>query len=348
VVLTGPPAQINALKSIIRQLDIRRAQVLVESIIAEVNVELSRQLGVEFAHSPGKGGSGPVALSNFEGSEGTSLVDIIASVSGGELTTSPGTGLFLGAAGLSGGLRFAFLLRALDSDTATNILSTPTLVTMDNEEAKIEVGQEVPFRTGTFTTSADTSTNPFTTIERQKVGITLNITPQINEGDTIKLELEQKADQLEPTAQQTAGAADLITKTREIKTTVMVENDQILVLGGLMQNDYQDGVSKVPLLGDIPILGRLFRFDDTSNSKRNLMVFIHPVILKDEATATAYTGEKYSYLRARQLEAELDKRGLIQNPAAQLPDLDELIVKVPEHKRAPSSNTDLDAFIDIE
>jgi general secretion pathway protein D len=347
VVLTGPPAQINALKSIIRQLDIRRAQVLVESIIADVSTNLARTLGVEFAHLPGKEGTSPVAVSNFGGAN-PSLIDIIIGATG-EALASPGTGMFLGAADFSGGLRFAFLLRALDSDAATNILSTPTLVTMDNEEAQIKVGQQVPFQTGSFTTTADTSTNPFTTIERQDVGLTLTITPQINEGDTIKLEIEQEASQLANRATQvSSGAVDLITQERTIKTTVMVEDDQILVLGGLIEDTYRDAADKVPVLGDIPILGRLFRFDDTTSEKRNLMVFIHPVILRDEATATAYTGEKYSYLRARQLEAKLDKRGLIQHPAAQLPDLDELIVKVPEHKRAPSSNTDLDAFIDIE
>jgi general secretion pathway protein D len=348
VVLTGPPAQINALKSIIRQLDIRRAQVLVESIIADVSTDLSRALGVEFGTLPKDEGSGPVVISNGASTGSSSLLDIIIGASKNELT-SPGAGLFLGAASLAGDLRFAFLLRALDSDTATNILSTPTLVTMDNEEAQIKVGQQVPFQTGSFTTTADTSTNPFTTIERKDVGLTLTITPQINEGDTIKLEIEQDASQLaSSTTQKSSGAVDLITQERTIKTVVMVENDQILVLGGLIQDEYRDTASKVPLLGDIPILGRLFRFDDTSNIKKNLMVFIHPVILRDEATATAYTGEKYSYLRARQLEAELDNRGLIQHPAAKLPDLDDLIVKVPEHKRAPSSNTDLDAFIDIE
>jgi general secretion pathway protein D len=349
VVLTGPPAQINALKSIIRQLDIRRAQVLVESIIADVSTDLSRALGVEFAHLPGEAGSGPVVLSNFGSAAASSLADIIIGATTGELPTLGG-GLFLGAADLSGGLQFAFLLRALNSDAATNVLSTPTLVTMDNEEAEIVVGQEVPTLTGSYLPSTGTTqANPFQTIDRKNVGVTLNITPQINEGDTIKMEISQDSDSLASKAEQTAtGASDVIINKRNIKTTVMVENDQILVLGGLTQNDYRDNAKKVPVLGDIPILGRLFRYDETRSQKQNLMVFIHPVILRDEATATAYTGEKYSYLRARQLEAELDKRGLIQDAGTQLPDLEDLIVKVPEHKRAPSSNTDLDAFIDIE
>ena len=345
VIITGPPSRINALRSIIRQLDIRRAQVLVESIIAAVDIDLSRELGVEFAYLPNDASSGPVALSNV--GAGTGLLDLLLDPTGAAVNLT--SGLFLGAADLSGSQRFAFLLRALDADAATNILSTPTLVTMDNEEAEIVVAEEVPILTGSFTRTGTDSTDPFQTIEREDVGITLTITPQINEGDTIKMEISQEANQLGTAVEQAAaGVTDVIVNKRQIKTTVMVENDQILVLGGLINDEYRDTVSKVPLLGDIPILGRLFRFDATRSEKENLMIFIHPVILRDEATATAYTGEKYSYLRARQLDAEIDKRGLIQQRTTQLPDLDDIIVKVPEYKRAPSSNIDLDAFIDIE
>lgn len=347
LIITAPPAQFNRLRGVIRQLDIRRAQVLVEAIIAEVNTDLVRDLGVEFAVIPSDADKGPVAISNIIGPGGSGRTG----GSLGELALDGleniGAGLFLGAADLrSGATRFAFLLRALDGDAATNILSTPTLVTMDNEEAQIVVGQNVPFVTGSFTQTGTDATNPFQTIEREDVGLTLTITPQINEGDTIKLDLEQETSNVSTTA-QAIGAADIVTNERSIKTSVLVEDDQILVLGGLIEDEFRDSANKVPLLGDIPFLGRLFRFDTTNKIKRNLMVFIHPVIIRNEATATVYTNRKYSYLQARQIEAGMQKRGLMKDKAARLPDLDDLITRVPGHQSKGQKTKDLDDFIDI-
>jgi general secretion pathway protein D len=346
LIITASPAQFNRLRTVIQQLDIRRAQVLVESIIAEVNIDLSKDLGVEFAVIPTQeGGASPAAVSNAGAGTG-GLVDIANSIIGGGAPFSLGAGLFVGAADLSGSTRWAILVRALAGDAATNILSTPTLVTMDNEEAQIVVGQNVPFITGSFTQTGTDATNPFQTIERQDVGLTLNITPQINEGNTIKLVIEQETSSLSATA-ATLAASDLITNTRTIKTTVLVENDQILVLGGLIQDEFQDTVQKTPVLGDIPILGRLFRFDSTKKTKKNLMVFIHPVILHDEATANAYTNRKYGYIRAQQLEAGMHKRGLIKEGVTRLPDLDDLITTIPETKKRRRSPHDPDEFLDI-
>ncbi len=347
LIITASPAQFNRLRTVIQQLDIRRSQVLVESIIAEVNTDLSKDLGVEFAVIPTKdGGASPAAVSNA-GSGTGGLVDIANSViGGGNNPFSLAAGLFVGAADLSGSTRWAILFRALAGDAATNILSTPTLVTMDNEEAQIVVGQNVPFITGSFTQTGTDATNPFQTIERQDVGLTLNITPQINEGDTIKLVLEQETSSIAASA-AALSASDLITNKRSIKTTVLVENDQILVLGGLIQDEFRDRTQKTPVLGDIPILGRLFRFDNTTKTKQNLMVFIHPVILRDETTANAYTNRKYGYLRAQQLESGMQKRGLIKEGVTRLPDLDDLITTIPEDQKRGHTPHDPDEFLDI-
>ena len=345
LIITAPPAQFNRLRSVIRQLDIRRAQVLVESIIAEVTLDLARDLGVEFAAIPGEGDEGPVVVSNVGGSgrTGGSLVDILQN------PFSIGAGIFTGGAsiGSDGIPNWAFLVRALAGDAATNILSTPTLVMMDNEEAQIVVGQNVPFITGSFTQSGSDAQNPFQTIERQDVGLTLNITPQINEGDTIKLQIEQETSNLTATS-QVVDSSDLITDKRKITTTVLVEDNSVLVLGGLIEDQFRDREQKVPVLGDIPVLGWLFRFNNTDKIKRNLMVFIHPAIIRNQATATAYTSRKYSYLRARQIEAGMDERGLIKDESHRLPDLDDLITTVPAREKLDPPPKDMDAFLDMD
>lgn len=329
LIITAPPDRFESIRSVIRQLDVRRAQVLVESIIAEVSTELQQSLGVQFGVVPGgvDDPDGPAILSTLPGT-GSSLLGLIQN------PATLGAGLALGATDRS---EFAIVLQALASDAATNILSTPTLVTLDNEKAEVVVAQEVPFVTGSFTTPVSTGTpttgavSPFTTIERQEVGLTLRITPQINEGDTIRLTIEQEASDLAPSATaRAAGASDLITNTREIKTNVLVEDGQVLVLGGLIQDNFRDTLQKVPILGDIPLLGYLFRNNDTTQTKRSLMVFIHPVILREPGLATAYTNSKYDYLRSRQLSANLEDRGLIRDERARLPSLDELITQIPQ------------------
>jgi general secretion pathway protein D len=325
LIITAAPAIQRSLKSVIRQLDIRREQILLEAIIAEVGLQLSAQLGVQFI-AAGADSSGnvelPGGLTNFGGT-GNSLPSLIAD------PTTIGSGLSLAVGSLSGTMQFGVLLRALQGDAAANLLSTPSLVTMDNEEAEITVGQNLPFVTGQYTStgSGEGVTNPFQTIERQDVGIKLKIKPQINEGNAIKMAIEQEASNLNLSA--STSAQEKIINTRKITTTVLAEDGQIIVLGGLIEDKYTDSEEKVPLLGDLPLLGQLFRFTTTEKTKQNLMVFIHPVILKDKETADAYTQRKYSYVQASQMEGNFLERGLLNLKAKKLPDLDDLITVIP-------------------
>ena len=292
LIITADTTTLKSLQSVIRQLDIRRAQVLIEAIIAEITVNKNKEVGVGFAYdgTPDKNNTVPTAISNFAG-----IGNIITSILGGKSVTSIPSGLSLGVAHtLSSGARFALLLRALQSDTNSNILSTPNIVTLDNEEAELIVGQNVPFVTGSFTGTGSTNpNNPFQTIERQDVGLTLKVTPQINEGDTVKMTLEQETSSVIP---GTSGV-NISTRKRSIKTSVLVDDGGILVLGGLIQDEVTDSVSKVPLLGDIPIIGKLFTDENTTKKKANLMVFIRPSIIRDHNDASAFTNEKYNYIR---------------------------------------------------
>ncbi len=303
LVITAPSGVFRALESVIRQLDVRRAQVLVEAVIAEISSDKTANLGIQWAYSGAGDGSGPVGVSELPGA-GNSLVGVISSLVGNQVP-SIGPGVTLGAAKVTGATNFAILLQALASDADTNVLSTPTLVTMDNEQAEIVVAQNVPFITGQFTNTGATggSTNPFQTIERKDVGLTLKVKPQINEGDAIKLDLTQEVSSL---AAAVTGARDLVTNKRSIKTSVTVDDGKILVLGGLIRDDQLESVQKIPGLGDLPLVGALFRTTNSTLRKTNLMVFLHPSIIRDAATGDRLTGEKYNYMRAKQLESTAD------------------------------------------
>lgn len=303
LVITAPAGIFRALESVIRQLDVRRAQVLVEAVIAEISTDKTANLGIQWAYSGAGDGSGPVGISNLPGT-GNSLVGVISAIRANTVP-SIGSGITLGAADVSGATNFAILLQALASDADTNVLSTPTLVTMDNEEAEIVVAQNVPFITGQFTNTGATggSTNPFQTIERRDVGVTLKVKPQINEGDAIKLEINQESSSL---AASVTGASDLVTNKRSIKTNVVVDDGNILVLGGLIRDDQLENVQKIPGLGDLPLVGALFRTTGSTLRKTNLMVFLHPTIIRDAATGDRLTNEKYNYIRAKQLESTAD------------------------------------------
>ena len=337
LIITAAPAKFDSIRRIITQLDIRRAQVLIEAIMAEVSTGLSKELGVQYAYVPTERSSGttPAVGQLFSNSS----ADIAGLIAGGTdaALSAVASGFFVGAAKVGGKDNFAALLRALEGDSATNILSTPQLLTLDNEEAEIVVAQNVPFITGQYTNTGsgtDTAVNPFQTIEREDVGITLRITPQINEGDSVILNVEQEASSLSPSP----IASDLITNKRSIKTTVLAQDEQTIVLGGLIEDRYTDDVQKIPLLGDIPLLGHLFRSTITTKDKQNLMVFIHPVIIRDPATASYVTNSKYSFMKARQIEAAIDDRGLIENGARLLPDLDELVTQIPGGSTASSTS----------
>jgi general secretion pathway protein D len=326
LVITAPPDIMRTLKRVISELDVRRAEVLVDAIIAEVSMDTARELGVQWAFSGLNSGNGlsPVGLINFTNT-GNNIADVINSAvdvaNGGTLPTPQGN-VLLGGGKVQKGSNFNYLavINMLASDSNTNILSTPTLVTLDNEEAEIIIGQNVPFVTGSFTSTGagNNATNPFQTIQRQDVGLTLKIKPQINEGDALKLNIEQEVSSIAPSV---AGASDIITNKRSIKTSVMVGDGNVVVLGGLIQEQTDNSVQKVPLLGDIPGVGALFRSKGGKVTKTNLMVFIHPVILRDSAVAEANTSSKYNYFRALQLKE--GENGVNLLPGARSPAMPE-------------------------
>ena len=323
LIVSAPAAIMESLRSVIRQLDIRRAQVLIEAVIAEVAEEKAKEFGIQwqsFADDNGQIGRGVFGGTNFTGPNGGNIIGALADPFG-----LPG-GLNLGwvdgtitVPGPNGRditiLNIGALVRALNADTGTNILSTPTIVTMDNQEALIEVGQEVPFIQGEFTTpvtgggdSSSALVNPFRTLERKSIGLKLKVTPQINEGDAVVLVLEQEISSLAP---QVQGAADLITNQRILKTTVLVGDGQMLVLGGLVTEDQNERVNQVPGLGNIPVLGNLFKYRSSNRIRRNLMVFLRPVILRDGDTETLISGSKYQYIRGEQLRMRDQGKGLL-------------------------------------
>ncbi len=299
LVINAPPDVMRDLEGVIRRLDVRRAQVMVKAVIAEVSTDTATELGIRWAYD-GSGDNGPVGLIDFEDNNKTSLASIAAATSAG-LAPPPLNGLSLAAGEFSNGVfQFGALVRALSGDGNTNIVSTPTLVTLDNEEAEIVVGQNVPFVTGSYSSTGTTSTptNPFQTIQREDVGLLLKIKPQINEGDSIRMEITNELSSLSASS---ASASDLITNKRSVKTTVMVDDGKVLVLGGLIDDQLTESAQKVPLLGDIPLLGWLFRYQSTKKVKQDLMVFLHPRILRDDKQSMALTSDKYNYMRAQQL-----------------------------------------------
>ncbi len=337
LVVTAPPSAFRGIQSVVNQLDIRRAQVLVEAIIAEVAVDTSRELGIQW-QAFSSGDSGLFGGTNFQ-SGGRNILNLSAAAgSAGENgLLLPGTGLNLGyvrgTTSLLGVeiLEIGALARALANDANTNVLSTPSIVTLDNHQASINVGQEVPFLSGSFSTqgiaSGDGQVNPFQTINREEIGIKLNVTPHINEGDTIILDISQEVSTLAPSA----GAVDLITNKRTITTRVMVRDNSMLVLGGLISDDLQEQMESVPGLSRIPLLGELFKYRTTSNIKRNLMVFIRPRILHDDTIMDDLTRAKYSSIRDQQLLQRERPAGLTRpDDMPLLPELDAFLQSPPD------------------
>ncbi len=328
LVISAQPAELRSLQSVIRSLDIPRAQVLVEAIIAEVTLDTARELGIQWqATSNLADGDGIIGGTNF-GTGGNNILSQVFNPIGSPNAVAPGPGLNLGylagTTSILGNeiLELGAVLRALSTDSDSNVLSTPSVVTMDNAEASISVGQEVPFITGQFTnTSVDTAAgqvNPFQTINREEVGILLTVTPKINEGDSVILTIQQEVSALLPAV----GAVDLITSKRTLSTQVMVRDNDILVLGGLISDDLQETEDRVPGLGNIPVLGELFKFRSNRQVKRNLMVFIRPRILRDPNLARDISNNKYNYIRARQLDHRANAQGL--TPEGEIPLLPEL------------------------
>lgn len=335
LIINAPPKMMRSLMSIVDKLDIRRAQVLVEAIIVEVTADKASELGVTWAID-GSGSNNIVGVTRFSGA-GTNVLDL-AGLIGGDAAVDPsgliGEGVTTGVGRISdSGTSFAAILSALEGDADTNIISTPTLVTTDNEEASINVGQEVPFVTGSFSNAGGNQggVNPFQTIQREQIGVKLTLTPQINEGDAILLKISQEISSISESA--TAGAADLITNERTIDTTVIVEDGGILVLGGLIQDTLRENTQRVPVLGRIPVLGALFRNRSVSKVKTNLMVFIRPKILRDASQTAVETDAKYNYIRDIQRGGRVPQLRGVDRPL--IPPLESF--DLPDHAPADGS-----------
>ena len=307
LIIDAPTATMRRMLAVVDQLDIRRAQVLVEVLIAEVSAERANQLGVNWAaYDPKR----VLGSTDFPAS-GTSLRELVAgSLSDSDQGRSvaaqalgPGAGFAVGRV-RDEGLSFAALISAVENTQGANILGTPMVVTLDNEEATIQVGQEVPFITGSYASSginpssSDGQIRPFTTVARDPIGLKLTITPRINQGDAVRLQIDQTLSELAPSV---SGAVDLVTNKRELNTAVIVEDGGTLVLGGLIQDKVRESRQAVPVLGSLPLIGALFRASGQTSEKTNLMLFIRPTILRDSSQADAATNVKYNYLRRQQL-----------------------------------------------
>ncbi len=293
LVVRGDPSLMQEAEQIVAQLDIRRAQVLIEAAIVEISDELGQDLGVQLAVGDTGGSSTPVAGTNF-GNVGKSMGDVLSAILS-ESVIAPATGGITIGAGQSNdnGISWGVLLQALSTSAAANLLSTPSIITLDNQEAEIMVGQNVPFVTGESTVSGDGTTNPFTTIERQDIGLTLTVTPTISADGLVRLEVEQTTEDVTDSIE---SASDLVTSKREIKTTVLADDGETIVLGGLITENYTVNKSKVPLLGDIPFLGRLFSSESETREKRNLLVFLRPKIILGKDDSVAVTEGKFNQL----------------------------------------------------
>lgn len=287
LVLMASPAQLATFENIINELDRPRAQVLVEAAIVEVSGDINQALGVQWAGNRGK----LSAASNFN-SAGLSIGTLLNNLQDDKRPNLP-DGAIIGI----GGSNFGALITALSSDSNNNLLSTPSLLTLDNEAAEILVGQNVPFQTGSYTTDTAGASNPFTTVERKDVGITLKVTPHINEGNFLRLNVEQESSEL-AAAPPGINTSDVITNKRSVKSTILANDGQIIVLGGLIKDNVKVQVSKVPLLGDIPWVGRLFSSSKEVNEKTNLMVFLRPTLLRSAASTEQMSQHKYNNMRS--------------------------------------------------
>jgi general secretion pathway protein D len=298
IVIDAPPKTMRSLNQIVDKLDIRRAQVLVEAIIVEVIEDNKTELGTSWAVE-GSGSNTPIGVTNFPDFL-AGVVQLGSTAATGTVTDPSGLigdGVTIGVGRISdSGVSFAAILRAAEGDADTNIISTPSIVTTDNEEATLNVGQEVPFVTGSYSNATGTTgaVNPFQTIQREQIGVKLAITPQINEGNSLVLSISQEISAI---AQSAGGAVDLITNQRIIETTVIVDDGEILVLGGLIEDQLRESDQRVPFIGRIPLLGNLFRARQTEKVKTNLMIFIRPTILRDASQTALETNSKYNMIR---------------------------------------------------
>ena len=293
LVVRAEPSVMSDVRNLVAQLDVRRSQVLIEAVIVEITGNNGEQLGVQWLIGDSDTGN-PIIGTNFN-NVGASVSEIATDVTAGTaVSVGKLNGAFLGGAlDIGNGIDVGMIVQALASTSNANLLSTPSVMTLDNEEAEFKVGQNVPFITGQSTDSSDT-TNPFTTIKREDVGVTLKVKPQINSDGSVRLEVYQEVSSLVPSDNPlAAGSADRITNKRSVDTTILIEDGETIVLGGLIQDDETTSESKVPLLGDIPVLGHLFRSEQKTKIKRNLMIFLRPKILTSKKQIALITDDKY-------------------------------------------------------
>lgn len=323
LVISAPDVTYNALRAVIDKLDARRAQVFVEALVVEITAEKAAEFGIQWQDLRNLHDSGTnfIGGTNLGGrNTGSNIIDASANL--GALGQGLNIGVVSGTIdipGLGVVTNLGMLARALESDANANILSTPTLLTLDNEEAKIVIGQNVPFVTGQYAQTGTTTTpTPFQTIERRDVGLTLKVRPQVSEGGAVKLQIYQEISSLRPTT----TASDVITDKRSIDSTVLVDDGRIIVLGGLIQDTVQDNVDKVPLLGNIPLLGHLFKVEKRNRMKTNLMVFLRPRVLRDVASSDALSSDRYEFIRQKQAEFRMEPHPILPDMQTDLlPDL---------------------------
>ena len=304
LIITAPEPQFRQMRAVIDMLDTRRAQVFVESLIVEVNADKAAEFGIQWQGPLGNKGDSVIGLlgTNF-GTKGNNIINL--AVGGASGTVTPGNGLNLGLVSEKNGVYvLGFLARFLEQTGDGNVLSTPNLLTLDNEEAKIVIGQNVPFVTGQFTNSGTTTgtVNPFQTVERKDVGLTLKVRPQISENGTVKMSIFQEVSSVVASSVNTSTG--LITNKRSIESNVLVQDGQIVVLGGLLQDEYSGNVDQVPGLGDVPIIGNLFKSQSRGRKKTNLMVFLRPVVMRDARQTESLTQDRYDTMRTLQQQAQ--------------------------------------------
>ncbi len=312
LIITASESVYRNLRTVIDQLDARRAQVYIESLIVEMNASKAAQLGVQWAALSGNSTSNyrVGALTGFSTGGNNLISQAAAHLAPGGVPLPPGNGLTLGIFSQSG---LGALVHALETDTSANILSMPNLITLDNEEAKIVVGSNVPFVTGQYTTSASAGSagvNPFQTVERQDIGLTLRVRPQISQGGTVRMAIYQETSAVT----DSSNPAGLITSKRSLDTNVLVDDGQIIVLGGLIDDNIQDSIEKVPVLGDIPIIGNLFKYKTRSHVKTNLMVFLRPTVIRNNEQSVNLAGDRYDFIRNAQINGQ---------PTIMLPNMDD-------------------------
>jgi len=331
LVVTAPPKVMRSIMQIVDRLDIRRAQVLVEAILVEMSYDKSMDLGVNWLIADTDADGYSIPAGGFvQPVDGTGIGQIIQGVLNPEALAGLPSGLTMGLGQIvENGTSWAALVRAIGGIGNTNIIATPSVVTLDNEEAEIKIAQEVPFVTGQYTNQGVSTpggvVNPFQTIQREEVGNILKITPQINEGDSVMLKISQEASSIAASSQQ-VSSTDLITNKRTISTNVMVEDGGIIVLGGLISDEVRESRSQVPFLGSIPLIGELFKTRSVDKVKTNLMVFIRPRVIRDGVDAAIETNAKYNYVREQQLNRNKGKVTLMpgeRQPA--LPALEDLV-----------------------